>query len=705
MKFSFITQGRDGALHLTTRDEDYFAERITKDTQHGVVGELRERLGRGIGPNGFSRMPEVARVLPSVELHRQANGALAVRRYNGVVVLDVKAIAGADRIAYVKRKAMSQPSTMGVFVGCSGHSLKLLVRVSLPDGQLPEGDDEVARFHAEACRRLVPLYNVELSPIQVTGALTDPQQGFLMPLDSEPVFRFDASPYVVDSVPMQLPQSEPPTSELPDVPKADQQFDDEDYEGYKVYERLYGQAARKAQEEDEKGSIGPTTEYLHLLAHHLCQSGMPQEEALTHLINHYRYRRGFDQELARTIVESTYDDEHPAARQSPGSVGKPMRELIRRLEQRYAFRFNRVMGYTEYRRNTTYLYPWKPLTEREINGLVMEMRNDDTDVWDVDVKRFVNSSRIREYNPVEEFLLHLPKWDGRDHIRQLALTVPTPDSERWARWFHTWFLGMVAQWTGRTQGYGNAIVPLLVSKQGYRKSTFCRRILPPQLRQWGYTDNMNLAESRQVLLNMSQMLLINLDEFNAISPRLQEGFLKNIIQMPTVKVRRPYARHTEEAPRLASFIATTNMSDVLSDPSGSRRFIGVEITAPIDVSEEPNYGQLYAQALEELRQHVPSWFSDEDQEEVMQHNRRFHVSTDAMAYFGTYFALGSADDGNTRWLTAAEILTHLKQQLRGLLKAPSPQKFGRELRNIPGLLHKTSNRGEVYAVRLLGNLT
>ena len=52
-----------------------------------------------------------------------------------------------------------------------------------------------------------------------------------------------------------------------------------------------------------------------------------------------------------------------------------------------------------------------------------------------------------------------------------------------------------------------------------------------------------------------------------------------------------------EFPRLASFIATSNMNDILTDPSGNRRFIGIELTGPIDVSVRPNHQQLFAQAL------------------------------------------------------------------------------------------------------------
>lgn len=147
-------------------------------------------------------------------------------------------------------------------------------------------------------------------------------------------------------------------------------------------------------------------------------------------------------------------------------------------------------------------------------------------------------------------------WDGHDHIGDLARTVPT-DAPLWHKWFKTWLLAMVSQWQNQpSRLYGNSVAPLLISPQGYHKSTFCRQLLPDALK-WGYTDSLTLSDRRQVMLAMSQQLLINLDEFNQISPRVQQGFLKNVIQLPSIKAKRPYGTHLEELPRKASFIATS----------------------------------------------------------------------------------------------------------------------------------------------------
>ena len=130
---------------------------------------------------------------------------------------------------------------------------------------------------------------------------------------------------------------------------------------------------------------------------------------------------------------------------------------------------------------------------------------------------------LRLLIPVDIFLEGLRgRWDGKNHIEMLADCVPN-DNTRWAEWFHTWFLAMVAQWLGLNISHGNSVAPLLISRQGYRKSTFCKRLLPEAL-QWGYNDNLIISEKQNTLRAMTQSLLINIDEFNTLSAKTQDDF-------------------------------------------------------------------------------------------------------------------------------------------------------------------------------------
>ena len=381
--------------------------------------------------------------------------------------------------------------------------------------------------------------------------------------------------------------------------------------------------------------------------------------------------------------------------------GKDLSDNIMRmigfLCKKYDFRYNSVMKFTEYRPKDKDYWGYQPVDARVQKRMTLEVQLANIRVSIKDVRNYLESDLLSTYNPVEDFLFKCAgKWNGKDYIRALARTVPT-DNPYWEDWFYTWFLAMVNQWRSYShRKYGNSVAPLLISKQGYNKSTFCRSLVPPEL-QWGYNDNLVLSEKRHVLQAMCQALLLNLDEFNQISPQVQQGFLKNIIQLPSVKMKPPYGSHVQEFPRMASFIATSNMEDILSDPSGNRRFLGVELTGPIDVSQLPNYEQLYAQALAALQAGEKTYFDAEQTKLIMASNRKFEVISPVDQYFNLYFDL-TDDAKQGEYLTAAEIFQELKSHIGSSVKLSNLISFGRKLSQMPSIHRKRFNDGMRYLV-------
>ena len=409
-------------------------------------------------------------------------------------------------------------------------------------------------------------------------------------------------------------------------------------------------------------------------------------------------------EVIHTVEKSVDNLKDAIVDNSEENVDKDGKELsdnimrmIGFLCKKYDFRYNSVMKFTEYRPKDKDYWGYQPVDARVQKRMTLEVQLANIRVSIKDVRNYLESDLLSTYNPVEDFLFKCAgKWDGKDYIRALARTVPT-DNPYWEDWFYTWFLAMVNQWRSYShRKYGNSVAPLLISKQGYNKSTFCRRLIPAEL-SWGFTDNMILSEKRQVLQAMSQFLLINLDEFNQISPQVQQGFLKNLLQLPTVKIKPPYGSHVEEFPRLASFIATSNMTDILSDPSGNRRFLGVELTGPIDVSGRLNYEQLYAQAMQALERGEKSYFDAKETAIIMQHNRQFEqISPIKQCFLQVFEPASTPEEGE--YLMAAAIFDILKQKFGSSLQVSSIQKLGRELQNIEGLKNRRTRFGTEYLV-------
>ena len=264
-----------------------------------------------------------------------------------------------------------------------------------------------------------------------------------------------------------------------------------------------------------------------------------------------------------------------------------MQRLSRYLKLHYAFRYNLLTERTECARLNTekadesHLLTYTPVDSRILNGIALSAIENGVECWDRDIKRYVESDHVQDYHPFELYFNNLPEWDGKDRVTELAKRVS--DKDVWVRAFHRWMLAVTAQWTGSgNRGRrANSVAPLLVSTtQGLGKSTFCRMLLPQELRDY-FTESFDLTNASSAENKLASYGLINLDEFDRLSvSRMPQ--LKNLMQMEDLRVRRAYRRSAESLPRIASFIGTSNRRDLLTDLSGSRRFICVEVEHAID---------------------------------------------------------------------------------------------------------------------------
>ena len=269
----------------------------------------------------------------------------------------------------------------------------------------------------------------------------------------------------------------------------------------------------------------------------------------------------------------------------------------RYMRDRYALRLNTLTGKVEFDDRISNGLGFRKIDDRRLNTMVIDARLSGIDVNDRDMKRYIHSMDVPEFNPVDNYLDTVNgKWDGKDRLTELGNRINT-DNPHWARWFAIWMRGMVAQWKGMSQQYGNSVAPIIIGRQGWHKSTFCRQLLPPEL-SFGYTDQLNFGSKHDIDLTIKHYLLVNVDEFDQLTKRVQNGYLKNLLQRTDSKTRKLFTDDVDEARRYASFMGTSNVNDLLTDPTGSRRFLCVELTGPIDTHTPIEYDQLYAQILQ-----------------------------------------------------------------------------------------------------------
>ena len=181
---------------------------------------------------------------------------------------------------------------------------------------------------------------------------------------------------------------------------------------------------------------------------------------------------------------------------------------------------------------------------------------------------------------------------------------------------------------------------------------------------------LTFSRKRDTELYLNRFALINIDEFDQVS-MTQQGFLKHILQKPVVNVRKPYANAVLEMPRYASFIATSNQKDLLTDPSGSRRFICIEVTDVIDTTHPIDYSQLYAQAMYELDHGERYWFDPSDERVMTENNRNFEQVPPEEQLFYRYFRAAGSDEGGGMAVACRDSKPHAAVQFHSIVNQES----------------------------------
>ena len=363
------------------------------------------------------------------------------------------------------------------------------------------------------------------------------------------------------------------------------------------------------------------------------------------------------------------------------------------LNENFDFRYNVLTDMPECKPKNTNTY--RMIDKRMMNSLSYKAMMQGIDCKDADVKRFLFSDQIATHHPFQDYMASLPEWDGTDRVTMLGARVS--GNGMWLNGFHRWMLGMVAQWLGYPARCANALAPILISaEQGMCKSTFCSILLPEELRGY-YTDKFAITSTSGCEQKISTFGLINMDEFDQYTERMMT-LLKNLMQMKKVNYRKCFKAYYSDLPRIASFIGTSNEKSLLTDETGSRRFLCIEVEKPIDCSPI-DYPQLYAQLKFELESGKRYWLSKEEEEEIQLHNRAFYRHSPEEEAFFKVFALPKDGEPCTE-LMSVDIHRILLKRFPVLMRGVKPTKIGRIMTKI-GATRIHTDKGNVYELTFL----
>ena len=360
-------------------------------------------------------------------------------------------------------------------------------------------------------------------------------------------------------------------------------------------------------------------------------------------------------------------------------AGKPaqvamLQQLEEYLTEMYDFRFNVLTEQVEYRRKEDASGDFRLVDQRALNTFCLEAKTEGVNCWDKDVNRLLCSQKVADFHPFLSYMKNLPGWDGTDRVTELAMRVS--DLPLWVEGFHRWMLGMAAQWMNLPGQCANAVAPLLIStEQGRCKSTFCSILLPEELQRF-YTDKFDITSVSGCEQKLSYFGLVNLDEFDRYSSRAM-ATLKNLMQLKKLNFRKSHRNYYSQLPRVSSFIGTSNQKELLTDTTGSRRFLCVEVREKIDCTK-PDYAQLYAQLKEELLKGERYWFTTEEEREIQKHNRLFYKQSPEQEVFFKCFRLPNEGEEGIL-MSATEIFCKLQKKYPAALRGSSVIGMGRIL--------------------------
>ena len=601
--------------------------------------------------------------------------------YNGLVVLEVNELQTYEKAVEIRELAKKLPETMLCFLGGSGRSVKIVCRGELYPGgsaKLPSDENDIRQFHLNLYNTVRRAYQNQFGfDIEFLEPRLD--RTVYMSADPEMSYNPDARVFYADAEKHELPQPVVISREEDHLMPGRTVTRTYHLNWTFIVESVMGHYF-ELPDEDKEATL------LMQIASMCLDQGIPKAHAQGLTMLHPVLNR--DRLLVESIFQTVYSvaeqteyrkkhKTHPLKSVPEDTIQAMKTEIF--LESNYDMRKNLLTGVAEYREKFSDDQRFKPLTEEVRNDMTLRATELGLKSWDRDVNRFIDSTHIEQYDPVNTWLDQLPKWNGHDYIKELAARVPT-SQPHWEKYLRFWLVGMVAQWReSDKQLTGNALTPLLIGRQGCGKTRFCKIILPPELRDY-YNDKINFKNEFDLNIALTSFALINIDEFDKTTSS-QQIVLKYLLSSSDVKFRPPYGKTIKQYRRYTSFIGTTNQLKPLVDPTGSRRFVCVGVNGNIDFEDNLEHHQLFAQALHLFNSGERFWLNNEEIDTLIQENEPFQKLNDLVEMIGETFRKPKETE-TAKWWSLSDISQLLATRYPNFDPETPFQKIGNALNDI-----------------------
>lgn len=675
------------SLHSTTPQPTTWEEVVHEltDGRHAATTALYRSLLPAKGQESEEQKRRLGRLkqerpafVPSVSLAEGRTQA-HITGYSGFVMVDIDGIP-AEAFAATLAKVREDPHLFLVYTTLSGRGIRAIAQVG----------GEVGKHNFALAWQTVNDYYAHLTGIAIDRQCKNATRMSVICHDPDALYRPEATPFALKAKTARQAGDAPARSagkgangRRPSIKRAE-----------KVVRRL-------VEEEGVRYGPGSHNDYICRCLYHMNRFGVPEAEAEAWAVEAFA---DYDASSVRATTRSCYalTAEHATLRLADfcgRGGGRGGKATVGEMEQFIA-------GYMELRMNRlTHLLEarlldegrpspegWQPMSDTLENSLWCAMRRAGVEADLFHLRTLLLSDFAPPYHPLEEFLEKAGPWDGvTDHIGRLAAMVHTAngDAARFDLCFRRWMVGMMA--AALDERVVNHVILVLIGRQGSFKTSFFQNLLPPSLRLYYTTKTNSQRLTKDDLFTMTANLLINFEEIDSML-RSELNQLKAMTTTLYVDERPAYGRNKVHLPHVASFCATGNNLQFLTDDTGNRRWLPFEVTA-IDnpwTARIP-YERVYAQAKALLDSGFTYWFQDHEIEELNRHNRRFETPNPARELILMHYRHPAGLEKG-RYVTASQIVARFGGSIR-----LNPVQVGKTLKELGYKQIHTTN-GNIWVV-------
>lgn len=266
-----------------------------------------------------------------------------------------------------------------------------------------------------------------------------------------------------------------------------------------------------------------------------------------------------------------------------------------------------------------------------------------TTIYSLQVKKGLNMSRDEVANSIEKIgeenaynsfveMLEVNKNDDENLLNEvfgcLELKVNN-DLEKlfYFTLFKKWCINVVRlAHNNLDNDFSGQGVLVLQGKQGCRKSTFCRMLIPDKKL---FKGDLTLdTTNKDSIIQNTKYILVEWGELDS-TLKGEQAKLKQFITSTNDEFRASYGRYAEKYPRLTSYIGTVNKIDFLKDETGSRRFWilpveSIDIETLGEINMERFWGYIYSLYLDGAEY----WLNNDDMAIMCELNKQYSFESD-----------------------------------------------------------------------------